>query len=430
MRQIIFLIPLPEPLPLPHHTIYTFIGEHRDEMANVVVQPTAETPPAPDWAQGRLTTSLRVWQSLHEDEFAAEREMSTIVQRVAEAIAPGEAFEGFRRELEEWEEAERAAAPRDEESSPEALLDEGQKPPRSYVTIVEAVTPLVEVSDSDPPSAAYDRATDAVADLVRAFRIASLIPFAPVTRERLPFAIYYLTRNVSGRADWSHGLFLTHLNPPGGRSIDPVGPELVADFNRHLLMIQAGHPLVPLAERAVDARHALEVLGDTANSVIFQQLGIEVLIDASLELMLWDEAADVIAATEVLGLPLKTKVVRELPHRLGGNWNLTRGAVAEWWNTLYHVRNRVIHGGYVSTRDEGWRSLHAAEKFEDFLRTRVAEKATAIPRTALVILGVEGLQQRGKWHGGIINVAEQIGDTLLEELEVWRNAIDSARNSS
>jgi hypothetical protein len=81
-RLVIFLIPLPEALPFPHHAIYSFVSEPHDDLTDCAFLPIEGDPPLPDWTAGRLFTSLRLWQALHEDEFAAEREHAEIVRRV------------------------------------------------------------------------------------------------------------------------------------------------------------------------------------------------------------------------------------------------------------------------------------------------------------------------------------------------------------
>lgn len=432
-RLAFFLIPLPEPLPIPHGSTYTFLGVASPELTGFAFQPTDETQPLPDTSSGRIFTSLRFWQRL--DQQAYDREMAEfeVVHDVARALAPPEAFERFREEYERWEqeelEQEETPEPHPGEAyswlgDPELDDDEFSRTP-AYVTIVEGVTPIVHVDDTDAMSAAYDRVVNAISDLVRAYRIASRLPVAPVTAERLSFSIYYLTRNAAGEADWSHGLFLRHLVPPQAFTLAPMTPEQMESFNTHLTASKQGHPLVPLAERAVDASRALRLRGDTSNAVILTQLMIEILLDTTLELLLLDEGAGAEDAAATLALPLTRKVATQFAPRLGGRWDLRQGIVADWLRDVYRLRGRVIHGGYVPTRGEAWQAVATAEAFERFVRDRIGSSRTRYPRTALLILGVTGLERMGVWSGQIKRRNDEIGDGLLTEYNAWHEALEA-----
>jgi hypothetical protein len=378
---------------------------------------------APEHADETLFTSLRLWQAIRDEDFEEVKSEFELTHRVAEAIAPAEAFAEFRRDYEEWIQEE---LPKQLAADATELGDEFERPEPfvDYVTIVEGVTPLVDVGELDAISAAYDRVVDRIAELVPAYRIASKIAAAPVTRERLPPTAYFLTRNFSKPYKWSHGLLLAHPNAPGP-SLDPVGPEAVAHFNAHLQAAQLRHPVVAVSERVADAIYALNRLGDTANAVIFAQLASEILLDTTLTAILLDEGKDAETAANMVSLPLAKKVKSELPPRLGGSWDLTRGGiVGEWKDKLWAIRGRVIHGGYVPTRDEARAALQAASALEDFVHDRVAARRNEYPRAALIIVGVEGLQNRGVWSGQIVRNAEKFGPDLLDRYADWSNELE------
>src|SRR6266540_3031175 len=93
--------------------------------------------------------------------------------------------------------------------------------------IAQSLRPLPPCSPAteDPASAAFDRCVDRLAFLVRALRAASHLPYSPVTRERLPFAVHALTGNLVGpEAEWSEFLFLAHLHAPG-----PILPSALTE---------------------------------------------------------------------------------------------------------------------------------------------------------------------------------------------------------
>jgi hypothetical protein len=114
-----------------------------------------------------------------------------------------------------------------------------------------------------------------------------------VTRERLPFVIYFLTRNLIGEREWSNGLFVTRLLPDPAFAVQPMDDQELAKFTRHLGAIEVQHPLAAQVERRVDAGLALHRLGDTANAVILAELSGVILFDVVLTVLYWDEGASV-----------------------------------------------------------------------------------------------------------------------------------------
>ena len=372
-RAIVFFLPLPEPLPFPHGEVFSFLDEKHPGLAGLMIQQTPETPLLPEDAEGRIFTSLRFWQRLTDMEDELERQTES-VDAVVRSIVPPEEYAKLREDPVEGdstgedgdnaylEEAQREVLrsfdlPEDEI---EALLEAG--PPRDYQTIVEAVTPLVEVEGPlDPVSAAFDRCVDRLAQLASSYRRAALQPIARITRERLPFNIYYVTYDLGHpKANWSHGLFLAHMSAPELLVIDPATPEQVADIKRHLAASLARHPLTPYVDRVVDAQHALR-LGDTANAVVLAQVGAETFLDAVLGLLLWEEGASAEEAAEgAFASSLTPRVRNFFAPRLGGDWNLRgRGPVGDWKRQLYELRGRVIHAGYEPSRSEAEQALNA-----------------------------------------------------------------------
>jgi hypothetical protein len=440
-RAIVFFLPLPEPLPFPHGEVFSFLDEKHRELEGLLVQQTPDTPPLPEDAEGRIFTSLRFWQRLVDMEPELEREMEG-VDAVVRSILPPDEYAKLRedpieddsnrtasedRSLEQTErEALRSFDLPEEEI--EALLEAG--PRRDYRTVVEAVTPLVAVEGPlDPVSAAFDRCVDRLSQLASSYRRAALQPIARITRERLPFSIYYLTYDIGQpKANWSHGLFLAHMSAPELLVIDPANPEQVADIKRHLAASLARHPLTPYLDRVVDAEHALR-LGDTANAVVLAQAGAEIFLDALLGLLVWEEGMSPQEAAEgPFSSGLTRRVRNSFASRLGGDWNLGgAGPVAGWKRNLYELRGRVIHAGYDPTRSEAREALQMLAALEDFAKARVCVKRNQSPRTALIVLGPDGLARREGWDRRIREFADHNeGNNWLRDYTTWRAQLSAA----
>lgn len=393
-RFVIFLLPLREPLPLPHLATWTFLGGAHPDLQETLIVPTAEVGPIPEEFEGSLAVSIRIWQQKTED--VKELQEMERVGHVVQAILPKAEYDRLRAEASDEDDEEPAPpiTPRELEQL-QAELEAGEEPVL-YSTIIEAVTPVVDRGGPDPLSDAFDASVEAAAKLVRAFRLSSKLPVSPLTRERLPFLIYFLTRNLVGEPEWSNGLFMTRLLPDPAFAVQPVDDEELAKFTRHLGAIEVQHPLAAQVERRVDAGLALDRLGDTANAVILAELSGVILLDVVLVLLYWGEAASVEATAEALDRPFKSRLTNEYSARLGGNWDLTRrtAAVGRWYSDVYRVRNRVLHADYFPTRDEARAALDAADSLASFLGDRLAERSARFPRSALAFLG-DDLDRRG-----------------------------------
>jgi hypothetical protein len=62
LRLIVFLLPLSEPLPLPHGATYSFVGEEHPELENTTFAPTENVDAVPEEFAGHVVVSIRVWQ--------------------------------------------------------------------------------------------------------------------------------------------------------------------------------------------------------------------------------------------------------------------------------------------------------------------------------------------------------------------------------
>ena len=86
-----------------------------------------------------------------------------------------------------------------------------------------------------------------------------------------------------------------------------------------------------------------------------------------------------------------------------------------------NLRNRVVHTGHVPSESEAIDALEAAHDAERFVKDLLVGKCLEYPRTALLVLGIDGLKKRNAWTKKLEQLAE--GGLLDEPLY-----LDSYRN--
>jgi hypothetical protein len=429
LRLVVFLLPLPEPLPLPHMETYSFVGEEHPALENAALVPVENIDAVPEALVGRLGVSIRAWQ--HKiDALAPMKEEIERVAHVVEAMLGSDEYRQLRERG-----AEEANVQDDSliaHHSPDLERpEELEQSDEEYSTILEAVTPLIDRGLQDPISDAFDLCVDAAAKLVRAFRIASKLPVAPLTRERLPSVIHFLTRNARGeQREWNQGVMMTRL-VEAEMILEPANEEQLAHFNRHLLAVEAQHPLVPYTERRIDATFALERMGDTANAVILAELSGVIFLDVVLTQLLWDEGATAAATAEVLDRPFKARFKNEYSPRLGGDWNLSNGdgSVGRWYRDVYLLRNRVLHGGHIPDRQAARDAHAAADGLVTFLLDRIADRRYNYPRTALLTFDTR--DRRGVLSARMKRLSAELeaDRPLVAQFVDWQEAVDAVRQA-
>jgi hypothetical protein len=412
MRLVIFFIPVPDPLPFPHGSTYTFMLGEDARLAGLGIQPTPETAPVPEeiFAPGQMVVSLKFWQA--KDSFADFRAESDAVADVMRAVVPAEVLG---------------------ETSESRSDDAMGLLPDNYRTIVEAVTPLIadDPDERDPiriQSDAFDRSVEAINRVVRAYRGSAYGLIPEVTRERLPFSISFATRAITG-GDWAGPvLMLLHFQP---RDVSPdvMSEEELERFSAHLQLVQTNHPLYTYTERALDSHIALQREGDTKTALILTQIAIESLLDTVLSLMLWEEnMPPEDAANDVFAGGFVTRLRKHFASRLGGLWDVTSpGAIHDLVNDVIRVRGRVVHADYMPTRDEAWQAIAAATALDEFIRDRLADRRNRYPKTTILFLGDEGLQGRGLWGGKIERFAHDNAADIpnwIASYQRWRADVD------
>lgn len=308
-------------------------------------------------------------------------------------------------------------------------------------TVVEALTiwdspdPISE-ADLDQPSHwtprsdVFTRCLYAARQVVRADRQATETPYGLPTYARTVSQVLvytadgvrelgvvdgqpvFLIRPTQDLWDGPSLMLLDHANFPDpfrGRDFDE---NIETRFWHWFSEENRGNPLNLWRERWIEARRAHEVLGEEAQAVILANTSCEVMLDAILALLMWEEG---VAVEDAVPLFEEGKVLRrlkqELQPRLKGQWSTETGAVGEWFRSAYRLRHRVVHGGYLPTPAEAARALEAGLGLQRFVMDRIAERRTTYFRAALMTVAEEGLTRRGLWSGQIKRFAEEVAPT-------------------
>jgi hypothetical protein len=407
---VVFFIPLPNPLPLPHESIYTFVSDRPVSfLEGIEVRQRAESPPMPGMS-GNLSTSLKVWQ-VKASPPAYQQEFADLHGFVS-SILP----------------IELASAENGDEA---VVMEQEEEEEEVYRTVIEAVTTLLPEDGNEQVSNAFDRCLASLADLFAAYRATSgeLVP--TVARERLPPVIPYIRHTLYEPPRWDGGLsaFLTNTNlPPQPQALPPEGVERLMTFTS---VRRRGHPLVAYMERSLEARVALETQGDYGGALIHAQIAAEILLDGLLTLILWEEGRSAPDCAPMFRQGLIPRVKKHLAPRLGGDWDTKgSGPVGRWASGLAALRHLVVHQGYHPSRGEAVGAMGALGDLDRFLRGRMVDRRTDFKRTTLMFLGRPGLEREDAWEGEMEAFMETTGgheEDWLATYGAWRHELDVAR---
>lgn len=326
-------------------------------------------------------------------------------------------------------------------------------------TVVEALTPwdspdpipetdLEHPAHWTPRTDVFTRCLYAARQVVRAYRQATETPYGlpAYVRAISPVLVYsadcvreravvddqpiFVVRPTQEVWDGPTIMLLDHANladPFSGRDFDD---NIEMRFWHWYSEEARGNPLNLWRERWIEARRAHELLGEEGQAVILANTSCEVMLDAILALLMWEESIAVEDAASAFeeGKVLR-RITQELSPRLKGSWSTERGAVASWYRSAYRLRHRVVHSGYSPSASEAAEALEAAAGLQRFVMNRIAERRTKYPRAALMTVAEEGLRRRDLWSGQIERFALEVAPTepnWRDSFATWYQGLVSA----
>lgn len=420
-RFAVFFIPAPKSIALPHGSTFAFFrDEEVDWLRGLRLRPTPATPPLNGWAKeeadGKNFVSLKVWRPT--EKLQPEIEPLRRAMLVVQAVVPGV---GKLPEIT---------------PPPQSILGAEE----SFATVFEAVTPLLPVPakvgvDVDRSvDDAFDRCIENLRELVRAYVIMSKdARVLPPTRHSLYPFIPWTTRSLDGSEWGGIDLYLANIGP----HVVPTPTGTLDETHREPMLItlsrmKKGDPTAIFAEHARTAWRAYWMEGDYGAVLIQTHISTEVLLDAVLLMMAWEEGTLPSEAADWFNIGLSRRLRTFYPPRLGGNWNTQdpNSVIGEWAHDVRDLRNQVAHRGYWPTPEEARRALQTADKVEDFVKDRLAAKRNKYPRTTLLVLGLPGLERLRLYAGQIKKFAETVADKepdWLESYGHWAQEVEGHR---
>jgi hypothetical protein len=161
------------------------------------------------------------------------------------------------------------------------------------------------------------------------------------------------------------------------------------------------------------AVRAFNLRGDAADCVVSIQTAAESMMYDLLRGILVDlgKMSSEISKRVNADLSFRSVLTREIPPRLGGDWSLTdSNPVGRYWNSVYLLRNRVVHGGYAPTDAQASSALDLYFNLREYVSELLWRKSTRYPRTLLAKVGENGLVRRGWMSASMRKWIEAFGN--------------------
>jgi hypothetical protein len=256
----------------------------------------------------------------------------------------------------------------------------------------------ISVDDID---ALFDMAIDRVRHLQMAYHAIENGPVTLITAEVLPPLVPYLVRRqaqIEAKEDVELNLYESK------RAFNAITrPRLLSNEQISAIYDASSsvshNPLATYLDLDREAFVALRRSGNTRVSVVMAAAAAEVILDRTLLLLQWEEGKTPESAASGWRDALKTRVELDFSARIGGSWDLTADKpVGRWARKVAAVRNRVVHGGYLPSREEAEEAIEVARELVTFICDRLASEANLkkYTRSAVLLAGNDGLEKRGR----------------------------------
>lgn len=292
----------------------------------------------------------------------------------------------------------------------------------TYRTVVEMQVRAPILTESSIV-VGFRRGFDALHEFHRAYRVATRAQIRPLTVERLHQLAPFAAIDKCGRWDARTGWVIAHRRLPHDVAPEIMHPRDLAQLEWHMDCLRRAHPMARFWERMLPAYAAFDD-GDFTGATLDAAIAVEMLIDATLALALWDSGVPADSAYKrkdrgsIVG-----KVRTRVASALGDDpslWDTEAATPASRWKReLADLRNHLVHDGYSAGRDDALRGVESAENLIAFVEGRVLEAVDRRPRAALMILGEPAIRRAGRWTPRVQAVA---GLDRLDDFHEWRSA--------
>lgn len=368
-----FFFPLPEPLGIPAGWNTRFVGfpDLRKERAEVLFKD-----------EGGMDRAFRC---------------SIAIRQVPQSVP----MAGF---LAAWSAAVSALPMADP-------VDLSGAPDIDTVVTVAEVGVVIDPNAEDPLTDACDTAIDAVQHLQQAFYVLTQEPTSLLELDLLPPMIPTAIRTIhldEESPDWPDSLEPFMVNV--GRNAMPSPPEQVApqllDHLDEAASFVGGGPLAGFTNLRREALLAYR----SGNRVVTATLlgaASEALLKDLMQMLMWERGVEPAQVAELL--PIDAGIVAVVKSRfapmLGGVWQVdSAGPVKSWFDDVVVLRNRVMHGSHLPTRDEMHGCMEAFRELETYVVARLGQRVTRFPLVSHLYMGSANLDRRGlrsRWEDSI-----------------------------
>ena len=383
---ILFFIPAPEALAIPHGST---LGIVRDETVDWLKGvPMAPLPGYTPYSSldGENMVSVRIWRA--EEEVKLDLTPLNMAREAIQITTGAEITENVLS----------------------SLSIEGP----SYATVLEVVTAFLPSFDEQGNldidlsiSDAFDRCIESLADLYRPYIInfrdinvrmigrTNIFPFIPWTTKD-PFS----DEENFGGIGW-----FTPSPSPGiiPRTVDTASEPQSQRLFSILQRTKMGDPLTVYSEHSLAAGRSLMIDSDYPAAVVRSHIASEVLMNSVLLMMAWERNTSEELVVKWSRWSLTRKIEKCYPQFLSDNWSTVEETtiIGHWMECVHRVRNRVVHEGYFPTDDEARHALDIVSALSEHMKNCILNHWSTYPRTALMMIGTEGLQNRGIVSGDI-----------------------------
>jgi hypothetical protein len=266
---------------------------------------------------------------------------------------------------------------------------------------LETPSPRLTGESTDDPAYAFHRCLGVLDLFLRSHNMVFHDPHVyPIATQELSRVIFVGEYEV-GDGDWQFKFsMLAHPDRlPAFTEHDSQFGSQSAALNWGFGQLVGGHPFTRSVLLAIRANRAGQIRGDRIDEVISLQTAMESRLYATWRMVLVDKGLSAAKIETEVGRELahRTVVLTVFPKLLGGRWDATAVGtpVGDYWQRLYMLRNRVVHAGYEPPTPEAEAARSAYDQLRYFIRERAWERRHDYPRTAVVVIGRDGMSDRG-----------------------------------
>lgn len=310
----------------------------------------------------------------------------------------------------------------------------------TFVTVFEVVTPLdvVQGASAQPDLEAsvwraFRRALDTLELIYRAY-VTTVDDWAvrPLSRQQLNPLVPWTTLAATTGEVESVRLFQVNDAehwPQGAK--ETLSDQTLQYLQAHMQVVLSSgdddNPHLNFVEHSKRAQHAYYAQGDYEAAIVWSQISSECLLTGALLMTAWEAGADSNEVIKWIKTPLRKRVRAYFGKQLGGTWDTrdTATIVGRWSLNVVQLRNSIVHASMRVTEEDAIKAHNACVDLEWYVKRRLFESRKQYPRTALVFIGIAGMQDRGAsnaWLDTVTAKMEKEPD-LMDAYGQWAQSI-------